>query len=307
MKKVFLLVAMMVAGLAAAYAQQKYHPVPFQLDNAIWYEYYVDNEAYEVKNAKSNYYHYVQFTLDSTDTIISNHKYRNVIFIKNDSVYSTGFFIREDTSNRRVYLKAHAEWLLYDFSANVGDTIGTIMDTFIVQSIDTILIGGIHRKRLNLSCHFSREAILFPNAIGNYQQDVAWLEGIGSTEGLLFPTINYYAGANVLVCYSSNNSIIYHNSHFTDCMPTNTITSPESTPSITAYPNPAKDRITFDFGGARFSTLRLVNAAGVTVLETTLTGQEPQHTLQLKGLPAGIYSCILSGKDGTATQKIVVE
>ena len=51
MKKVFLLVAMMVAGLAAAYAQQEYHPVPFQLDNAIWYEYYVDAEAYEIKRS----------------------------------------------------------------------------------------------------------------------------------------------------------------------------------------------------------------------------------------------------------------
>ena len=85
------------------------------------------------------------------------------------------------------------------------------------------------------------------------------------------------------------------------------ITYPESIPNITAYPNPTKDRVTLEFGEARFSTLRLVNTAGATVLETTLTGHEPQHTLQLKGLPAGIYSCILSGKDGTATEKIVVE
>ena len=307
MKK-FLLTLAVLAIVAKTFAQRpNYQPVPFDLNNSVWYEYYVDMEAYENKSAKGNYYHYVQFSLDSTDTIISNHKYRNIVYFNDDGVNSTDFFIREDTANRRVYLKARLEWLLYDFSASVGDTIGTVVDTFIVQSIDTISIGGKLRKRLNLSCHFSREDIYFPNAIGNYQQDVAWLEGIGSTEGLLFPTINYEVGANVLVCYSNGDSVIYHNSHFTDCIPTASLITPNAPPRITAYPNPTKDRITLEFGEARFSTLRLVNTAGATVLETALTGYEPQHTLQLKGLPAGIYSCILFGKDGTATEKIIVE
>ena len=185
------------------------------------------------------------------------------------------------------------ESVLYDFSLEVGDTAPHYSFTQqfpIVQSIDTINIGGVLRKVINFS-HSNDIDVWFSNGT-NYMQELSWIEGIGSTQGFLFPFVEsseYGSFANVLVCYSSNDSIIYHNSHFTDCMPTNTITSPESTPSITAYPNPAKDRVTLEFGEARFSTLRLVNAAGATVL------------------PSGIYSCILSGKDGTATEKIIVE
>ncbi len=312
--KRFLLTLAVLAIAATAFAQQQtYHPVPFQLDNAIWYEYYVDAEAYENKQGKGDWYHYGYFTLDTCDTVINNFKYKQVIAELNGELFNnTTLFIREDTIARRVYLmNRFTERVLYDFSLEVGDTAPHYSFTQqfpIVQSIDTINIGGVLRKVINFS-HSNDIDVWFSNGT-NYMQELSWIEGIGSTQGFLFPFVEsseYGSFANVLVCYSSNDSIIYHNSHFTDCMPTNTITSPESTPSITAYPNPAKDRITLEFGEARFSTLRLVNTAGATVLETALTGHDPQHTLQLKGLPAGIYSCILSGKDGTATQKIVVE
>ncbi|MBO7541440.1 MAG: T9SS type A sorting domain-containing protein [Bacteroidales bacterium] len=108
-----------------------------------------------------------------------------------------------------------------------------------------------------------------------------------------------------MLCNFYNDSQSFNFGPF-DCFPTNSITTPEATPTITAYPNPAKDRITFDFGGAVFETLQVINTAGVVVREARLGGQT-HFSLPLKGLPTGIYSCILSGKDGTATEKIIVE
>ena len=308
MKKFFLLFTLAVSFFVAMQAQTSYQPVPFDLNNSVWYEYYVDMEAYENKSAKGNYYHYVQYTLDSINTDFAGKQYRRIILHENGLSVPTYVYLREDTLNRRIYLFTYRDHLLYDFSANVGDTIKTISDDYIVRSVDSVLLGGKLRKRLNFN-GLSRTEVWFPSGIGNYQQDVAWIEGIGSTEGLLFPfffTSITDGVANALVCYSNGDSVIYHNTHFTDCMPTSFITSPEVTPSITAYPNPAKDRITFDFGGAQFEKLQVINTAGVVVREVRLGGQT-HYSLPLQGLPAGVYVYRLQNGE-TATQgKFVVE
>lgn len=308
MKKVFLLMAMAVFVLAAAYAQQQYHPVPFQMDNVVWYEYYVDLEAYETKHNKGNWYHYIQLSLDTSNTIQGSYKYKRVN-IKWDSCsvfLPTSIYVREDTVNRRIFYKStysSAEHLIYDFSLNVGDTALT-QSLLIVQSIDTVNIGGVLRKKINFS-HNEDIDVGFRNG-ANYQQELSWIEGIGSTQGLIYPICIREYGANVLVCYSSNDSVIYHNSHFTDCFPSNTIATPETIAPVTAYPNPAKDRITFDFGGAQFETLQVINTAGVVVREVRLGGQT-QYSMPINGLPSGVYVYRLQNEE-TATQgKIVVE
>ena len=100
--------------------------------------------------------------------------------------------------------------------------------------------------------------------------------------------------------------ILLENLENSECFSTNAFISPEAASTITAYPNPAKDRITFDFGGAHFETLRVINTAGVVVREARLGGQT-QYSLPLKGLPAGVYVYRLQNGE-TATQgKFVVE
>ncbi len=311
MKKIMITLAILAIATTSFAQQHTYRPVPFQMDNSVWYEYYVDADAYETKHSKGDWYHYGSYTLAPRDTVINNSKYRHVIAELNGVLYdSSDIFIREDTTTRKVYVKTGVtELVLYDFSLEVGDTapIHSATQQYpVVQSIDTININGVLRKKINFM-HSNAMDVWFGDGT-YYTQELSWIEGIGSTQGLLFPffgDVNTFA--NVLVCFSQNDSFIYHEPHFTDCMPNSSIATPESAPRIAAYPNPANERVTLEFGEARFHTLRLVNAAGATVLQLPLTGHEPQLTLQLKGLPKGIYSCILSGKHGTATEKIVVE
>ena len=305
--KRFLITLAVLAIAATTFAQQQtYQPVPFAQQKTFWCERF---DSVGNVNGSLNYIRmrYAFFT-NGEDTVMDGISFKKIFYSPNGDTsnyyYYGGFY---EDSARRVYYKGMSSphnpddisysspymyGLLYDFSVEVGDEL--ITDDYLrVSSIDTIEIGGVLRKEI----HFDG-------------MEFTWIEGIGSTDGLLFfggerPNCEMCSW-NYLLCNIQNDSLLLHSING-NCFTTNSIEAPKNILRFTAYPNPTKDRVTLEFGEARFSTLRLVNTAGATVLETALTGQEPQHTLQLKGLPAGIYSCILSGKDGTATEKIVVE
>lgn len=312
MKKVFLLIAMVVATMTAAQAQQQYHPVPFPTGKAYWCERY---DSVGNRNGMLDYFHIRNtFFLNGEDTTIFGIIYKKLFFSYNGDTANACYYggIYEDSMQRVFYYglepphnnypythmpNSNQFCMLYNFSVKEGDTLWQDeyrhnYDILIVSSIDTINIGGVLRKRI----HFE-------------YMDFTWIEGIGSSSGLLYydgetPTCDM-CPHNMLLCIIQNDSLIYHWGN-SDCFPTSSIASPEATPSITAYPNPAKDRITFDFGGAQFETLRVINTAGVVVHEARLGGQT-QYSLPLKGLPAGVYVYRLQNGE-TATQgKFVVE
>ena len=211
--------------------------------------------------------------------------------------------------------------LLVDMSLNVGETFslplynyrGYYDDDTLVYIVDSIK--NINGKKHIFMSYIDNRHDIYPANI--------FIEGVGSAQFLFFPIASHclnfsYSGQEerFLLCNFKDGNIEYYNYYYfyeenpnvSDCFPpVSEITQVGSTHiKITAYPNPTKDRITLEFGEAQFETLQVINTAGVVVREARLGGQT-QHTLPLKGLPAGIYSCILSGKDGTATQKIVVE
>ncbi len=204
--------------------------------------------------------------------------------------------------------------LMVDMSLEIGDTfclplfIGNNYVDSIVYIVDSVLyLGG--KKHIFMSNKSIREYELKINI---------FVEGIGCSNLMFYP-IGYsgisdwfYELGFLRCCYKNGLSVyrdtlIWYMNDYEDCVQSYiSLHEPEPTSRITAYPNPTKDRITFDFGGAQFETLQVINTAGVVVREARLGGQT-QYSLQLKGLPSGIYSCILSGKDGTATEKIIVE
>lgn len=68
------------------------------------------------------------------------------------------------------------------------------------------------------------------------------------------------------------------------------------------YPNPVQNILTIKTTANEFSDLKLVNSIGQVVTRQKVTGTTTY--LGMKELPAGIYYLLLTGKDGTATQKI---
>jgi hypothetical protein len=73
------------------------------------------------------YYEHTYISKLGEDTIIEGVTYFKFLtaYDVNSSIWETEGFLREDIENRKVYVKQldKPEALLYDFNANVGDTI----------------------------------------------------------------------------------------------------------------------------------------------------------------------------------------
>ena len=318
MKRVLLTLAVLAIA-ATTFAQTGYQSF-LNGDSIQWYM--VDDV---LDAGESGLIFYVTDTHTVDSTLCKTLSCKQVWYDRNGNLQyfqtSSIGYLSEDTITGRLWLyfrknNTLIKKLIVDMSLDVGDTFvlplfhdnyGDDWDT-LKYTVDSIAyVNG--KKHIFMSDKRYDDFLLSND----------FIEGVGSSLFMFFPIEAYNMMEldwhyRFLLCYyrdgvkefNADYGWLYEDG-YDNCVPKLSLITPDTPPHITAYPNPTKDRITLEFGEARFSSLRLVNTAGATVLETALTGHEPQHTLQLKGLPAGIYSCILSGKDGTATEKIVVE
>lgn len=144
------------------------------------------------------------------DTIINSNSFKK-LYEKYHSIwnqqYSEGNVgaIRADSANKKVYYRSlslndTAEYLLYDFDLNVGDTFPSTYlyqeGPFpVVDSIDYVQIANKNHKRF----WFTNEAI-----------DPAYLlEGVGSRYGLLDPLFGNFEGGNLLTCFEVGEDFLF--------------------------------------------------------------------------------------------------
>jgi hypothetical protein len=254
---------------------------------------------------------------------------RNGNYFYQEYPSNTRQYLCEDTITGRLWMyfcnntdTTHfTKKLLVDMSLNVGETFslplynyrGYYRDDTLVYIVDSVK--NINGKKHIFMSYIDNRHDIYPANI--------FIEGVGSAQFLFFPIASHclnfsYSGQEerFLLCNFKDGNIEYYNYYYfyeenpnvSDCFPpVSEITQVGSTYiKITAYPNPAKDRITFDFGGAQFETLQVINTAGVVVREVRLGGQT-QYSMPINGLPSGVYVYRLQNEE-TATQgKIVVE
>lgn len=153
-------------------------------------------------------------TYSQGDTAIAGSVYsvmRNDLYPESDGtccpipVMEQRTYIREDTIARKVYVRTDlmtSDSLLYDFTLNVGDTLHGYLSscattTYTVQSIDSILIGGVFNKRFN-----------FDTAdVCNW---LAVIEGIGATTGLTSCFSEPWDSGIYLQCVTVDGNIQYY-------------------------------------------------------------------------------------------------
>ena len=248
-------------------------------------------EAIVCKDTEGHYNTLVNWL--SGDTLINEVRFTKVMETLNGegSPYQVALLREEDGKVCETY-NGNSEILLYDFTANVGDSLVCgYGDYFVLDSISIEQIGGVDRKKFwfGLEYDFTGE----PYAMET------WIEGIGSDLGLLYCGSYYFCGGYYrALCFHQDGELIWQNPEYDACV----ITSVEEINDkvISVYPNPAMETVTIN--GVEASEVQVYNALGQLV-KTVRNSNE----VSLEGLVQGVYLLrILDVKGKVYTNKITI-
>ena len=229
---------------------------------------------------------YITFTA-VRDTTIAGDTARVVLERRHELggvVRSTKTIVMKQDSGRVYfwYDQLEAFQLIYDFSAEVGDTVEVFCRqaydgssiTIIVDSTDVVDVNG----RLLRRHFFSQpETQVCEYIIGEVVERIGHLGFMFPTHALADPT---YGGA--LRCYMDPEIGVFNNAFFADCDFTTSTSEPRLTkPRI--FPNPTSTEIQFiDIENVRM--IYLLDISGNVVY-----GEKHGASIDVSGLPQGMY------------------
>ena len=275
MAKVLLLLLLAVAGTAKA---QDYEPI-IQEGNE-WHTLdVIVNPGFPPNHHYSTLVHWI-----SDDTLIGGVRYTKVMQTVNDVGTPTlAALLREEDGKVWETYNGNSEILLYDFTANVGDSLVCgYGDYFVLDSISIEQIGGVDRKKFWFGLEY--------DFIGEPYAMETWIEGIGSDFGLLYCGSYYFCGGYYrALCFHQDGELIWQNSEYDACV----ITSVEEINDkvISVYPNPAMEIVTID--GVEAAEVQVYNALGQLV-KTVRDANE----ISVAGLAEGVYLVRITDVEG---------
>ena len=310
----FILVFVLTIIMTAVLQAQNYHPVSIPDSGAIWSEEFYYSNATKYYTNKIN----DRFATNGEDTVIDGKTYTKLFLLKDtvlnpDSMFYIGAF-RQDSG--KVYYHCDSvlhnglkpnfwgtpppqgEYLMYDFSLAPGDTFHSeICGGLIVDSIDTIELGGVLRKKIH------------------FLWGETWIEGIGDINtGFLRPWVeltkdNFY---NLFYCFLHNGEIVYkRNSEWLDsCFFKDEYFNPNSDFDITGiklYPNPSGGVVTVEYNNTSSVRMKIYNVMGTLLVNKQLHGKK-RYKFDLSEYGNGVYFYVITSENDRKikTGKIVV-
>ncbi|MFA9389269.1 MAG: T9SS type A sorting domain-containing protein [Prolixibacteraceae bacterium] len=315
MKKLLFFITALIVLPFLSFAQE-YKYVPFPDSGAIWSEAYFPETDENSPNTST----FERFALSGEDTLIHGIFYKKLFFFnnnnfnKNSSTYVGG--IRENNKKSVYYIGDSIHWLkpfndfnqwdknkellLYDFSLGIGDTIfeenANVFGKLIVTDIDTIQIGTTLRKKFYFNYFW-----------------VEWIEGIGSNNGLLFAASDIPTGSsfphNDLICFLQNDTIIYHNNYYDDCLPNKlSVDNKQTNLDVTVSMNRSEKLIRFKWGNCEINRIELFNVQGTLVDVINVTTNLTEANYPNAKMQSGIYIYRATDSNGYArTGRFIVE
>jgi hypothetical protein len=268
------------------------------------------------------------------DTIINNLKYSKVYKTANEDYYAPNqlikCFIREDTA-KKVFVKYPdnsndfidtAEFVLYDFGLNVGDTFTTKMLNingniqplkFNMVSIDSTNTNNGYRRIHKLNIIQTTEDVPVYNC---FDTAFYFIEGIGSNIGPFY--IEMLKDCNLigigvdydLLCFQTNFNYIIGG---TNCHQVTDIEEVENMEEfISAMPLPAKDQVTFKYKlpkNTKNAFLNIYDVMGRVISNNSIDIGKEELDISTAELNNGIYfyGLSLDGKLGAVKKMIVIK
>lgn len=208
--------------------------------------------------------------------------------------------LREDVENQRVYVNfGGGDQLLYDFTLEVGEQAEVygvgMMHTITVSEVSTVIVGGQSRKKITYT---------ETEGWGGY-----WIEGIGSNHGIMDAALGFVMDFNPMVnCFYEGNDLAWTNPENTDVECDEFLSTEEfEIQEAVFYPNPAHDRVRFQFpAGSVHKVYRIVlyDVAGRVAFD----GNSVQSEITLLNMASGLYAVqIFEGDRLRAFARVTVE
>ncbi|TND07476.1 MAG: hypothetical protein FD123_3254 [Bacteroidetes bacterium] len=279
----------------------------------------------------------------TTDTIIDSLTYKILLHEEYLSPCLLGF-IREDTAARRVYFRSFqdtAEYLLYDFSLQPGNTIYLDFPlssayqpgTYLLDSIVNVSVTAGVRRKFFFSCSS------FP-----FQYPFTWIESAGAQTALVYTetylsvigTIfsscpgGHHEMSEFLACFSHLNMVYFdtcalnavmqnisNGGYVTDSCSyyyfTGSVNDREKTVTLSLQPNPASDEVLLELELQVSSeiTICIFDAAGRRVGEPVSLGKIPagktRKKIETGSFTPGIYFISCRSENATTYSKLVIQ
>lgn len=270
-------------------------------NDACWTEFWV-NPNTEIIEGKSQYYL-------SGDTILNNRTYRKVIGRSPNNLAQPTYYIGAIREESGKVFKQYTdyetmvigEFLLYDFTIKVGDTIystassGELSRKPVVLKIDTVeLLTGEKRKRFS----FDRAS--------------EWIEGIGSISGFFTPSEEIIIGYSIpqLACYKQYGIEYYKNRNLcpdgTCCDAITGLENPKHiNQTISLSPNPTNQFIQFNFPEyiQQYKSIKLFDSLGNLLQNSIKTNNN--LVLDLSNYSSGLYFVVIEFDKDYELHKII--
>jgi hypothetical protein len=241
------------------------------------------------------------------DTTFCGHNYSKIHF---GELNENGYFRSENlkTYFRRSNNCSDKEYLMYDYSLNIGDTafvaynlpniIGTDTAEFVLDAIDTVNYFGIDRQRFKMLYDPGNDGWLF--------RPMYWIKGIGSETHPFYPYKCLMDGCEKgfqLLCYDSMAVQLYQNPWANDC-DTTILGILESSNEITISPNPFTEKIVVSTDNPGLTLVVIYSSIGNKLLEIPLHNE--QHVeIETVELVPGTYVLVLHSNDGIRMERII--
>ena len=252
---------------------------------------------------------------DTTIVVINGKEYHKLMQTYDtlgiEDAWTLAGYISEDTISMQCYFISPEmeEGLIYDFSANVGDTLHLWNSlhlnppgVVVVVEKDSVIIGGHYRNRL---------MVLWLNPWFDKRWEETWIEGLGSLDGLTFSNYTLLGINYALLCFYENDELVYFNDFYDECYyPHLTVVQETINPcQFNCFPNPAKDWTAFEYtlpGSTTDGIIKITDVTGNIVQTFTITGQQGTKIWDTRKVKSGVYFYTLNVSGFNKSGKIVI-